>query len=226
MLFIFVCYFFLTLLKRSLHVQEFCPHGTLSQYLTKNHATVSWKKKIELLQEIAAGVLYLHSNSIIHRDLKAANVLVDADCHAKLSDFGISKRMASASNQTAYVGTSNYMAPEVTLGKAYDTQADVFSFGVLMYEVLTNNWVPYGQNEMNIEMRVAMDANYRPNLPLEMKTAKLNSSLGMCTALITRCWEHESANRPTMSSVLSSLNQIASLDNLQHGKDTELPDYI
>ena len=70
---------------------------------------LTWLKRIILLQEIACGLSYLHAKKIIHRDLKSANVLIDSDKHAKLTDFGVSKELGKTSEQTAHIGTSHYM---------------------------------------------------------------------------------------------------------------------
>ena len=89
--------------------------------------------KHRLVYEVALGLRYLHANAIVHRDIKAANVLLTADAHAKLSDFGIATRFGM--EHTAGVGSTRYMAPEVIFEK-YDHSADVYSFGLLVWEVV------------------------------------------------------------------------------------------
>jgi serine/threonine protein kinase len=88
--------------------------------------------------EILLAIEYLHDRSIIYRDLKPENILLDTEGHVKITDFGLSKVMYS-SNQKTYslCGTPEYMAPEVIQGKGYSQAADWFSFGSLIYDMLT-----------------------------------------------------------------------------------------
>ncbi|EEY58355.1 protein kinase [Phytophthora infestans T30-4] len=95
------------------------------------------KQKISIALNVCQALTYLHSlfPPIIHRDLKSRNVLLDGDMKAKLSDFGIFRERLDRT-MTACVGTSLWMAPEVMLGERYDVKADMFSFGVVLSELI------------------------------------------------------------------------------------------
>ena len=88
--------------------------------------------------EILLAVEYLHKKSIIYRDLKPENILLDSEGHIRISDFGLSKILYSSNQKTySFCGTPEYIAPEVIIGKGYTKAADWFSFGSIMYDMLT-----------------------------------------------------------------------------------------
>jgi serine/threonine protein kinase len=94
---------------------------------------------LDIVVQVAQGLAYAHEHGIVHRDVKPANIMVVRDGHVKITDFGIA-RMASASvrTQTGMVlGSPKYMSPEQVLGKSIDQRSDIFSLGVMLYEMLT-----------------------------------------------------------------------------------------
>ncbi|KAG6403971.1 hypothetical protein SASPL_136205 [Salvia splendens] len=87
--------------------------------------------------EIVSAVSHLHENRIVHRDLKPENILMDADGHIMLTDFGLSKEISESSRSNSLCGTTEYMAPEILLSKGHNKNADWWSVGILLYEMLT-----------------------------------------------------------------------------------------
>ncbi|KAK7265741.1 hypothetical protein RJT34_33364 [Clitoria ternatea] len=87
--------------------------------------------------EIVSAVSHLHKNGIVHRDLKPENILMDAHGHVMLTDFGLSKEIDEAGRSNSMCGTTEYMAPEILLGKGHNKDADWWSVGILLYEMLT-----------------------------------------------------------------------------------------
>uniref|UniRef100_A0A2N9J0Z6 Cysteine-rich receptor-like protein kinase 10 n=1 Tax=Fagus sylvatica TaxID=28930 RepID=A0A2N9J0Z6_FAGSY len=131
--------------EEKLLVYEFMPNNSLDVFLfdPRKRAELNWTKRLNIITGIARGVLYLHEDSrlrIIHRDLKASNVLLDYDMNPKISDFGMARIFAGnegEANTATIVGTYGYMAPEYAMEGVYSIKSDVFSFGVLLLEIIT-----------------------------------------------------------------------------------------
>lgn len=103
---------------------------------------------LDFVSQVASGIAYAHENGIVHRDVKPSNIMVGADGHVKITDFGIA-RMESASvrTQTGMVlGSPKYMSPEQVTGKLIDQRSDIFSLGVVLYEMLTGKAPFMGEN--------------------------------------------------------------------------------
>ncbi|KAG6734865.1 hypothetical protein I3843_01G281400 [Carya illinoinensis] len=122
-------------------VYDFMPNGSLDKHLFDVPKTIlSWDQRFQIIKGVASGLQYLHEEweqTVVHRDIKAGNVLLDSDFNGKLSDFGLAKLYEHGSNPitTKVVGTLGYLAPELTrIGKP-TTSSDVFAFGALLLEV-------------------------------------------------------------------------------------------
>jgi serine/threonine protein kinase len=126
-------------------VTEFVDGGTLRDWA--NAENRSWRHVVELLIGVADGVAAAHQAGIVHRDIKLANILVAKSGYAKLADFGLAKptearagdatRTVDGTTPGMIIGTVAYMSPEQALGKPVDARSDVFSFGVVLYELLS-----------------------------------------------------------------------------------------
>ncbi|KAM3403753.1 hypothetical protein ACQJBY_007086 [Aegilops geniculata] len=129
-------------------VYEYMSNKSLDTFIfdPRRRATLSWKKRMDIILGVARGLLYLHQDSrhtMIHRDLKVANVLLDGDMVAKISDFGIAKLFSSISDSQdstvteRIVGTYGYMSPEYAMDGLVSFLQDVYSLGVLLLEIVS-----------------------------------------------------------------------------------------
>ncbi|OQS06367.1 kinase [Thraustotheca clavata] len=128
-------------------VVEYMEGGDLREYLKSQPVLlVGWQKyKLQIAMDVMDGLLYLHSMDIIHRDLKARNVLLKANLRAKLTDFGVSRQVSDHGTMTMGVGTFRWAAPEVFRDNKYTVAADIYSFGMLLVELATHD-IPYAEH--------------------------------------------------------------------------------
>ncbi|PHT50737.1 hypothetical protein CQW23_10484 [Capsicum baccatum] len=126
-------------------IYEYMPNKSLDSYIfdkTKSKL-LDWPKQFDIINGIARGLLYLHQDSrlrIIHRNLKASNILLDTDMNPKISDFGIARSVAGndmGAKTRNVVGTHGYMSPEYAIDGIFSVKSDVFSFGVLVLEIVS-----------------------------------------------------------------------------------------
>ena len=105
-------------------------------HLLENEEALTIKDARFYISELAVALDYLHSIGVVYRDLKLENVLIAGDGHVKLCDFGLSKELSACSGTSTFCGTTEYIAPELALGKEYDTKIDWWALGILTYELL------------------------------------------------------------------------------------------
>eukprot|EP01041_Mallomonas_annulata_P003745 gene3745-7433_t len=154
---------------------------------------------IKIAMDIACGMRFLHDNGILHRDLKSVNVLLDHDGVCKVADFGLSCSLSPSRDLTAETGTYRWMAPEVIRHEPYSTPADVFSFGILLWELIAREQPYAGMTPIQAAFGVAKD-NLRPVIsPTAPPRAK---------ALMQRCWHGTPSMRPPFQEIVELLPQL------------------
>jgi len=181
-------------------ITEFCPNGDLISFLHSN--PIVWTLQLKFMKDVANGMKYLHGlqHPIVHRDLKGSNVLVDKNLTLKLSDFGLGRHFIHGETRgsSGNVGTVNWCAPEILFNEEpFSTSADVYSFGMVCYEIMTNGEMPYSDLGPLQTLR-AIEQGELPILPqMEPSTA----------SLINACWE-EKNRRPHFPLIVSTLDKV------------------
>ncbi|KAF7024132.1 hypothetical protein CFC21_036526 [Triticum aestivum] len=201
-------------------VYEFMHNNSLDTFIFDEgkRKLLGWKNRFEIILGIARGLLYLHEDSrvrIIHRDLKASNVLLDKNMIPKISDFGIA-RMFGGDQTTAYttkvIGTYGYMSPEYAMDGVFSMKSDIYSFGVLVLEIVTGKKNRgFYDDELDLSL-----LGYSWKLWKEGQTADLldeamagsidYSVVLRCIQVALLCVEVHPKNRPLMSSVVMMLS--------------------
>ncbi|XP_071691409.1 serine/threonine-protein kinase STY46 [Rutidosis leptorrhynchoides] len=181
-------------------VTEFMSGGSVYDYLHKRKGTFKLPTLLKVSIDISKGMNYLHQNNIIHRDLKAANLLMDEHEVVKVADFGVARVKAQTGVMTAETGTYRWMAPEVIEHKPYDHKADVFSFGVVLWELLTGK-IPYDYLTPLQAAVGVVQKGLRPTIP--------KSTPPKLAELLVKCWQQDPSLRPDFSEIIEILKQIA-----------------
>ncbi|XP_058466561.1 mitogen-activated protein kinase kinase kinase 9 isoform X2 [Malaya genurostris] len=186
-------------------IMEFCPYGPLHQILADGRDIIYPNRLVSWSQQIAHGMQYLHSHKIIHRDLKSPNILIGESEVIKISDFGTSREWNEISTKMSFAGTVAWMAPEVIRNEPCNEKVDIWSYGVVLWELLTGE-VPYKHvDSSQIIFGVGNNSLYLP-IP------------GSCPEgfklLLKQCWSPKPRNRPSFKIILTHL-EIAGRELLQ-----------
>ncbi|KAF8030104.1 hypothetical protein BT93_E2512 [Corymbia citriodora subsp. variegata] len=206
-------------------IYEFVPNSSLDQFIFDplKRVSLNWDKRHKIIMGVARGMLYLHEDSrlrIIHRDLKASNILLDLDMNPKIADFGMARLFEldqSQAETSRIVGTFGYMAPEYVRDGNFSVKSDVFSFGVLVLEIVSGQ---KNNHRMGNNMEVLISyvwKNWREGSISNIIDPSIISNSGTvierCIHIALLCVQENTASRPTMASVLLMLN--SHLVNLQ-----------
>uniref|UniRef100_A0A8C8D5Q8 mitogen-activated protein kinase kinase kinase n=1 Tax=Oncorhynchus tshawytscha TaxID=74940 RepID=A0A8C8D5Q8_ONCTS len=190
-------------------LMEYCAQGQLYEVLRAGRK-ITPSLLIDWAMGIAGGMNYLHLHKIIHRDLKSPNMLITHDDLVKISDFGTSKELIDKSMKMSFAGTVAWMAPEVIRNEPVSEKVDIWSFGVVLWEMLTGE-VPY--KDVDSSAIIWGVGNNSLNLPIP------ESCPDGFKILLRQCWNCKPRNRPSFRQILLHLD-IASADVLSTPQET------
>jgi mitogen-activated protein kinase kinase kinase 13 len=191
-------------------IMEYAPNRSLFDYI-QSKRTVPRELFWRWSRQAASALVYLHQRNIVHRDLKSPNVVLDSLFNAKLCDFGCCTCLARTTT-VSVVGSIRWMPPEVLMARHASSSSDLYSFGMLLWEMLTA-MLPFHEMESEFQIMWAVcESHKRPKLPEKCP--------GELAGLIERCWQHESRGRPHIKEVLNVLTKLAAVD--LRGRPTEL----
>ncbi|XP_059076226.1 cysteine-rich receptor-like protein kinase 10 [Cryptomeria japonica] len=200
-------------------VYEFLPNNSLDKILfyPEKSKTLDWYKRLNIILGVARGILYLHEDSqfpIIHRDIKASNILLDEKMEPKISDFGLARLFCRDDTHvnTRVAGTFGYMAPEYALGGQLSTKADVYSFGVVVLEIICGR--KNIDNSLFFEFQSLLEwvwGSYREGNTINVIDKDILESVSReevsrCIHVGLLCTQANASLRPPMSKVYAMLS--------------------
>ncbi|XP_073355169.1 senescence-induced receptor-like serine/threonine-protein kinase, partial [Aegilops tauschii subsp. strangulata] len=212
-------------------IYEYMPNGSLYDNLRGRKAivqTLGWRDRAQIALEAAQGLDYLHTGCvlpIIHRDLKSHNILLGHDMVAKISDFGLSKsyiNLAQSHISVTAAGTLGYIDPEYCVSGRLTTSSDVFSFGVVLLEIVTGE-PPILPTHVHIVQRVkekVIMGNIETIVDPRLHRQYDFSSIWKVVDMALLCTRESSSERPTMSMVVSHLKDALELEEARASAST------
>ncbi|KAF9572555.1 hypothetical protein EC968_009698 [Mortierella alpina] len=193
--------------KRFYIVTEFLPLGNLRRWIQDDTKEFGWDTRISFAIDISLALAYLHHKNIIHRDLKGENLLISENMRIKVCDFGFSRVEAKDDDEMrriSYCGTDGYMAPEILLGEDFDCSVDVFSFGVVLAEMMARHVV-----DSQHFQRQSPDMHVSPDEILFRAQKGCPLELG---ELAIHCVQPLPENRPRLQQIVERLTAIENVD--------------
>ncbi|XP_038711034.1 uncharacterized protein LOC120005476 [Tripterygium wilfordii] len=201
-------------------IYEYMPKNSLDTVLfsSSKQESLDWRKRFNIIDGIGRGLMYLHRDSrlkIIHRDMKASNILLDEELNPKISDFGMArifKKNEDQVNTQRIVGTYGYISPEYAMGGHISEKSDVFSFGVLLLEIISgrkNSSFYHDEQSLSVlgfAWKLWNERNIAALVDPSIGHSRIELEIVRCIHVGLLCVQEFVIDRPTMSMVLSMLH--------------------
>ncbi|KAM1796995.1 hypothetical protein ACFX11_037163 [Malus domestica] len=193
---------------------KYMSNGSLFSHLhDENHKPLSWDLRVNIALDIARGLEYLHYGAVppvVHRDIKSSNILLDRLMRARVADFGLSRQEKNETRSSNIRGTLGYVDPEYVLTKMYTKKCDVYSFGVLLFELITGRNPQQGLMEyvelaaIDMEDKLRWQEIVDPRLDGKFNAEQLSN----VSDLAYKCVSSVSSNRPSLRNIVQTLSLI------------------
>jgi serine/threonine protein kinase len=183
--------------------------GDMIHYISKDFYSIAWYKKLDVLHYIMRGLVNIHSMNIIHRDFHSGNIFFDGDygIDVKIGDLGLSKSATAEStdDDNENYGIIPYMAPEIFEGQKYIKASDIYSFGMIMWEVMTGRR-PFWDRSHDTDLIIEIVDGLRPPIVTNAPEGYIE--------LMEECWHSDPNKRPTANDIIEKI--IKMYDNERH----------
>ncbi|XP_072046696.1 mitogen-activated protein kinase kinase kinase 20-like [Amphiura filiformis] len=180
-------------------VTEYAAKGSLYDYL-KCQSSIPSALKLKWAIQAARGIRYLQENKVLHRDIKSPNFLITADYNLKICDFGIAKDLTSTRTTVTSRGTIKWLAPEVFTEEKLSPTADIFMYGIVLWELETCEEPYDGISPERVMWRVGTEG-LRPTIPATCPATMSD--------LIQRCWDDKRYKRPKVDEIIEQLERVS-----------------
>ncbi|RHZ67628.1 hypothetical protein Glove_300g36 [Diversispora epigaea] len=184
-------------------VMNYAEYGSLRNLLNNKFENLTWKKKYNILSKIVIGLTNIHEMGLMHKDFHSGNIVNQSITLSYITDFGLCKPVTENNPENIY-GVIPYMAPETLSRGEYTKASDIYSFGMVMLEVLTS-YPPYYNIPHNESLAMGICEGLKPEIKCEIPQ--------FLKEIMEKCWNFEPRNRPTAEELKSQLEKYISKDN-------------
>ncbi|MCE8163376.1 MAG: protein kinase [Candidatus Moeniiplasma glomeromycotorum] len=195
-------------------IMDYAENGTLNKFINDNkYKEHDWNFNANLIKQITLGLAYIHHENIIHRDLKSMNILLTYGYQAKISDFGLSKiKNITSSQSNDAKGTTRWMAPEVIREQEYSEQSDIYSLGMVIWEIATKCTKPFKEvdNDFSVMFKVAHE-NKKETIPQDTPEN--------IQFIIKQCWKDNPNKRIILENILKTINKTTNQNTASEESD-------
>ncbi|PKY24293.1 kinase-like protein [Rhizophagus irregularis] len=197
-------------------VLEYASGGDLQKYLQKNFTTITWDDKLNILFKLSEGLDYIHKNEFIHRDFHSGNILLSDNSISsilwrfggwKIGDLGLSQSVDNKSTNNEVYGVIPYIAPEIFKGSKFSKEADIYSFGMVMWE-LTTGCKPFANVKHDIHLVYKILDGERPKITEDTPEFYAN--------LMKSCWDTDPNKRPSIIEIHNIVNGFESFNSFDN----------